>query len=285
MRAAAGGPGTFPVVYLRTDVSMPSPVPILLYHSVNADPPSWIAPFSVSPATFADHLDEIVSSGRQPLTVSQYVDGLAGRYALPPRPVLITVDDGFADFADHALPALTERNLPSTLYVTTGALSDRNQDAVLPPAHMLNSTDLVGLEAVGVEIGAHAHSHRQLDLLQPQTVADEAARSGVILAEILGHHVRSFAYPHGYWNRRVRHLIGQAGFDSSCAVGETFASDRDHHLALSRLMVRSGTDAATVRAWMTASAPHVQTHRRRFLAFGWRQFRRVRYRKAATPWS
>jgi peptidoglycan/xylan/chitin deacetylase (PgdA/CDA1 family) len=264
---------------------MPSPVPILLYHSVNADPPSWIAPFSVSPATFADHLDEIVSSGRQPLTVSQYVDGLAGRYALPPRPVLITVDDGFADFADHALPALTKRNLPSTLYVTTGALSDRNQDAVLPPAHMLNSTDLAGLEAAGVEIGAHAHSHRQLDLLQPQTVADEAARSGAILAEILEHPVRSFAYPHGYWNRRVRHLIGQAGYDSSCAVGETFASDRDHHLALSRLTVRSGTDAATVRAWMTASTPHVQTDRRRFLAFGWRQFRRLRYRKAATPWS
>lgn len=263
---------------------MPNPVPILLYHSVSADPPSWIAPFSVSPATFATHLDEVVSSGCQPLTVSQYVDGLARREALPPRPVLITVDDGFADFADHALPALTERNLPSTLYVTTGALSDRKQEAVLPSAPMLASTDLVGLEAAGVEIGAHTHTHRQLDLLPQRVVADEAARSGSILSAILGHSIRSFAYPHGYWSTTVRRLVGQAGFDSSCAVGETLSSDRDHQLSLSRLMVRSDTDVATVRAWLTERDSSVQSSRRRALAFGWRQYRRVRYGKAATPW-
>ena len=45
----------------------------------------------------------MVASGRQPLTVSQYTDGLHGKIPLPPRPVLITVDDGFADFAGHAL--------------------------------------------------------------------------------------------------------------------------------------------------------------------------------------
>ena len=263
---------------------MPNPVPILLYHSVSANPPSWIAPFSVTPATFAAHLDEIVSSGRQALTVSQYVDGLAGRTTRPPNPVLITVDDGFADFADHALPILTERNLPSTLYVTTGALSDQKQEAVLPPAPMLASTDLAGLEAAGVEIGAHTHTHRQLDLLRRQAIAEEASRSGSILAAALGHRVRSFAYPHGYWSMSVRRLIEQAGFDSSCAVGETLASDRDHQLALSRLMIKSDTDVATLRAWMAAPASHVQSGRRRVLAFGWRQYRRIRYGKAATPW-
>jgi peptidoglycan/xylan/chitin deacetylase (PgdA/CDA1 family) len=261
---------------------MQNPVPILLYHSVSPDPPSWIAPYSVSPATFAAHLDEIVSSGRHPLTVSQYLDGLAGRDVLPPRPVLITVDDGFADFADYALDALTERNLPSTLYMTTGALSDQKQEAVLPSARMLASTDLVGLEAAGVEIGAHTHTHRQLDLLHRREVADEAVRSGSILAAILGHRIRSFAYPHGYWSINVRRLISQAGFDSSCAVGETFSSDRDHHLALSRIMVRSDTDIATVRAWMAVSTRHVQSSRRRVLALGWRQYRRVRYGAAAS---
>lgn len=259
---------------------MENPVPILLYHSVSPDPPSWIAPYSVSPATFAVHLDEVVSSGRQPLTVSQYVDGLAGRGVLPPRPVLITFDDGFADFADHALGALTERNLPSTLYVTTGALSDRKNEAVLPSARMLASTDLAGLEAAGVEIGAHAHTHRQLDLLQRRDVTDEAVRSGSILADALGHRIRSFAYPHSYWNSGVRRIIDEAGFDSSCAVAETFSSAREHQLALSRFMLRADTDVATVRSWLAASTRHVHSAhsaRRRALAFGWRQYRRVRY--------
>lgn len=261
-------------------VFMEYPVPILLYHSVSPDPPSWIAPFAVSPETFALHMDEVVSSGRQPLTVSQYVDGLAGRRALPPRPVVITVDDGFADFADHALGVLTERNLPSTLYVTTGALSDQKHEAVLPSARMLATTDLAGLEASGVEIGAHAHTHRQLDLLQRREVADEAVRSGSILADALGHRIRSFAYPHGYWSSGVRRLIGEAGFDSSCAVAETFTSGGEHLLALSRFMVRFDTDVATVREWLAGSTQHVHSvHsvRRRTLAFGWRQYRRFRY--------
>jgi peptidoglycan/xylan/chitin deacetylase (PgdA/CDA1 family) len=225
-------------------------------------------------------MDEVVASGRQPLTVSQYVDGLAGRGALPPRPVVITVDDGFADFADYALGALTERNLPSTLYVTTGALSDRKHEAILPSARMLASTDLAGLEAAGVEIGAHAHTHRQLDLLRRRVVADEVVRSGSILADAMGHRIRSFAYPHGYWNSGVRRLIGEAGFDSSCGVAETFSSGGEHQLALSRFMLRSDTDVATVRSWLAASTQHVHSvHsvRRRTLAFGWRQYRRVRY--------
>ena len=82
---------------------MMSPVPILLYHSISADPPDWIATFTVSPVTFRTHLDVVVASGRQPITVSQFTDGLQGKAELPARPVLITVDDGFADFADNAI--------------------------------------------------------------------------------------------------------------------------------------------------------------------------------------
>ena len=251
-------------------------VPVLLYHAVSADPPSWIAPFAISPSTFSAHLDAVTSSGRQPLTVSQYVDGLFGNTVLPPRPVLITVDDGFADFAHNALPALAERNLPSTLYVTTGALADQDNECVLPAADMLRGADLPRLEAADVEIGAHSHTHRQLDLLPERAVAAELSRSGAMLADMLGHRIRSFAYPHGYWSARVRRLVGEAGFDSACAVGEAFSSARDHPLALSRLMVRASTDASTVETWMRTSGAHVLSRQRRVLAFSWRQYRRAR---------
>jgi peptidoglycan/xylan/chitin deacetylase (PgdA/CDA1 family) len=261
--------------------AMPTRTPILLYHSISPDPPGWIAPFAVSPAAFAAQLDAVIASGRQPLTVSRYADGLCGRAPLPPRPVLITVDDGFADFAEFALPALAERNLPATLYVTTGALAGRGGDSALPAAAMLRGTDLPGLEAAGVEIGAHSHTHRQLDLLPGREVTAELTRSRNLLAEVLGHTVRSFAYPHGYWRARVRRLVGAAGFDSACAVGEALSSAREHRLALSRLMVRAGMPVATVTGWLEdASAaparPGPAAPSRRVLAFGWREYRRVR---------
>ncbi|PWT75029.1 MAG: polysaccharide deacetylase [Chloroflexi bacterium] len=261
-------------------------IPILLYHAVSVDPPDWIAHLAVSPATFSAHLDLVAASGRQPITVSQYADGLRGMRTLPPRPVLITVDDGFADFADQALPALAERKMTSTLYVTTGALAGMRPQSVLPPATMLDHTQLRGLEAAGVEIGAHSHTHRQLDLLPDSELTYELSLSGDLLAEALGHSIRSFAYPHGYWRRRMLHLVEAAGFDSACGVGNALSCPSDHLLALPRLMVRADTDVSTVQRWMDGSGTRVtssiRSPNRRVLAFGWRQYRHATLRRQGT---
>jgi peptidoglycan/xylan/chitin deacetylase (PgdA/CDA1 family) len=256
------------------------PVPILVYHAVCTDPPDWIAPYAVSPAAFRAHLDAVARSGRKPLTVSQYADARTGKLPCPERAVLITVDDGFADFADNALPALAERKMPSTLYVTTGALADCPQESVLPKASMLRRTHLRELEASGVEIGAHSHTHRQFDLLPDREVASELSRSRDLLAHELGHRIRSFAYPHGYWRPRVLPLTEAAGFDSACAVGNVHSSAADQMLALPRLMVRSDTDAATIAAWMNGSQVRVTSRSRRVSAFAWRQYRRATVRQA-----
>ena len=259
-----------------------SRTPILVYHSVCADPPDWIAPYSVSPKTFSTHLDAVAASGRQPLTVSQYADCLRGPATPPPAAVLITVDDGFADFAEHALPALADRKMPGTLYVTTGALADQRQESVLPSARMLRSTDLPGLETAGVEIGSHSHTHRQMDLLPDREVEHELSLSGEMLAETLGHSIRSFAYPHGYWRRQILPLIRKAGYDSACAVGNALSRAGDDVLTLPRLMIRAHTDAQVVAAWLAESGPPVSARSYRASAFAWRQYRRAAAMRTAT---
>ena len=99
-------------------------IPILRYHSVSANPDPWIAPYAVAPATFARHVDLITASGRTAMTVSELCAALTGRIPLPHRPIVITFDDGFADFA-YAARVLSEHYLPSTVYLTTGALRGR----------------------------------------------------------------------------------------------------------------------------------------------------------------
>jgi hypothetical protein len=45
-------------------------IPILLYHSVADRPSDFIAPHTVSPATFRRHLDAVAAAGATTLTVS-----------------------------------------------------------------------------------------------------------------------------------------------------------------------------------------------------------------------
>ena len=67
-----------------------------------------------------------------------------------PGTVVLTFDDGFADFASGALPALVERGWPATLYVTTGAIGSTT--TWLPENRpMLSWSALDEIVAEGVE--------------------------------------------------------------------------------------------------------------------------------------
>ena len=96
-------------------------IPVLLYHSVSDAPAGRFGPFTVSRSQLAAHLDLLLERGYQPITVRTLLDGLASGQ-LPPRPVVLTFDDGFADYAANAWPLLAERGLAATLYVTAGDL-------------------------------------------------------------------------------------------------------------------------------------------------------------------
>jgi peptidoglycan/xylan/chitin deacetylase (PgdA/CDA1 family) len=250
-------------------------IPILLYHSVAETPPAWIEPFAVRPAQFAKHLDAIVAAGCQALTVSELVDLCTSGTELPPRPVVITFDDGLADTAEEAVPALAARGLPSTVYVTTRALVGRHDEIHrLRSARMLRWDQLGGLEAAGVEIGAHSETHSHLDVMPLSAAEREIRCSKARLEDTLGHPVRTFAYPRGYHNAQVASLVRQAGFDSACAVINAFSSTDDDRFALARLTVKSHMPLNGLTSWLAGQGAPVSTPHRRPRTRMWSLYRR-----------
>ena len=252
-------------------------VPILLYHSVSTTPPSWIAPFTVTPPDFSRHLDLISASRRTAMTVSQLGEAVAGHAPLPERPVVVTFDDGFADF-EHASAELGARGLPSTLYVTTGALRGRggpDPDLALPPADMLGWSQLGELIDRGVEVGAHTHTHPQLDVLPGESAAEEIRRSKELLEDALACEVPSFAYPHGFHSPNVRRSVRAAGYTSACAVMNALSSRNDDVLALARLTVRADTDPDRIAAWLDGGGARVAPYPEKVATRAWRLYRRA----------
>lgn len=253
-----------------------APVPVLLYHSVSDDPAEVIAPYTVTPATFRRHLGLITDSGREAISVSELVrrrrDAQESRNA-----VVISFDDGFADFADQALPLLTAHGLPATLYLTTGALRGGRIRAWEPfvYAAFLGWDQLGDLETAGIELGAHSRSHRQLDLLSPAKARAEIVGSKADLEDALGHQIASFAYPHGHGGRRARELARGAGFTSACAVRNALSPADDDPFRLARLTVTAGTSDATLAAWLHGRGAPVAESRDRWRAAAGRGVRRL----------
>ncbi|WP_020100632.1 MULTISPECIES: polysaccharide deacetylase family protein [unclassified Mycobacterium] len=252
-------------------------IPILLYHSISDDPAPWIAPYSVSPTVFAHHLELVTESGRTALTVSDLTAALAGRTRLPRRPLVITFDDGFADFIGAAEAMATHR-LPSTLYVTTGALegrAPRPSKMALPSAPMLSWAQLNHLLQLDVEIGAHSHTHRQLDTMRAGDVAAELRYSKELLEQACGRAIPSFAYPHGFQSDRTRKVVAAAGHTSACAVMNAFSSESDNIYALARLTVKATTTTEELQGWLAGSGARTAPYPERIQTTLWRWSRRL----------
>ena len=87
---------------------------ILVYHRVaqgNVDP--WA--LGVSPAHFAQQLQALKSIAN-PVSLEGLVNAKSDR-ELPPRPVCVTFDDGYADNLLAAKPALESYRVPGTVFV------------------------------------------------------------------------------------------------------------------------------------------------------------------------
>ncbi|REE98926.1 polysaccharide deacetylase family protein [Thermomonospora umbrina] len=210
-------------------------VPVLMYHSVNARPSQATRRLAVRPDTFARQMGLLAERGFTPVTVS---DLLAGNDPPPAKPVVITFDDGYADFHANALPVLSELKFPATLFVTTGWLADAGPDgAGRPPGRTLTWAQVREAADHGIEIGGHSHSHPELDQVPGTALFEELTRNKGLLEDRLGRPVRTMAYPYGYSSARVRRAAREVGYESACAVANRLPRDEDA-LALPRLTVR-----------------------------------------------
>ncbi|MFG2029929.1 polysaccharide deacetylase family protein [Streptomyces sp. NPDC048825] len=256
-------------------------VPVFLYHAIADDPPSWIAPFTVAPRVFVDQLDRLAGSGCTVIPLGTLIDAMRNGASLPSRAAVLTFDDGFADFHRTVFPELAARDLPATLYITTGAVRTPGRvtgESLLPPADMLTWRQVGELDDAGVEIGGHSRTHPQLDTLPEHMLHEEIEGCRRTLEDVLGHTVGTYAYPHGYSDRRVRRRVREAGWISSCAVANAFSSPDDDPLRIARLTVRADTATDVFQHWVDGRGARTAPFRERPQTTVWRLYRRTRAR-------
>ena len=226
----------------------PARVPILMYHEIadctetGAASPCVRTPLRRSSAFLHD-------DGFRTLTAHELATALAsGEQRVPEGTVVLTFDDGYADFHSHALPLLGEYGFSATVFVTTGWVADAGVPPASPPlGPMLTWSQIDEACGRGIEFAAHSRTHPQLDRLSELQFRDELTSSKAEVEDRLGATVTGLAYPFGYSNSRVREAARELGYRYGCAVSNAMAGTGSDLFALPRLTVSKSTTMAVFR--------------------------------------
>src|SRR6476661_9783058 len=202
-----------------------------MYHSISDQAAPGFRRFVVSPSAFAEQMTYLARHDYRTLTVTQFVEAIRGAgEPLPRRPVVLTFDDGFADFYSQALPVLESNCFTATLYICTafvGKASRWLQHEGEAKRPLLTWEQLKDISARGIECGAHGHTHSALDAMSARQAHQEILRPRQILEDNLACRISSFAYPFGYYSGMVRQIVRDCGYSSACAVRYARSSTGD----------------------------------------------------------
>jgi peptidoglycan/xylan/chitin deacetylase (PgdA/CDA1 family) len=190
-------------------------LPVLLYHHVGPARHDIPAGLTIAPAEFERQLTWLEAHGHTPIRVADWLAWRDRAAPLPPRPVLLTFDDGYADLAEHAFPTLERRRWPATVFVVTGHTVNEWDGWRAP---LLGPEELREWSGRGIGIGGHSRSHADLTRLGPEALTHEIAGCARDL-RALGIDPVAFAYPFGRTNAAV-HAAVAADFPLAFTTAE-----------------------------------------------------------------
>ncbi len=111
--------------------------------------------WSVTAPEFERQMRYLRDEGYRTATLEELALHMEGRATLPPRSVVITIDDGDESIAEIAAPILREYGHRATLFMLTGHAGERNWNDI----DFLDWSTLRALETSGA-LRVESHSHR-----------------------------------------------------------------------------------------------------------------------------
>lgn len=227
--------------------------PVLMYHGINSSVGRRHPYFetNTSPAAFRNQMQILATDGYQTLSLDGVIRD-SSSCNVAKRPVVITFDDGYADFYDEALPTLVEYGFIATVYIITG--STDKQRVIKNGKQFMSWAEVRELPRYGIHVGSHTVSHGNLRGMSRSRVEDEVRRSKEMLEDKLGAPVESFAYPYAFpehdknYVQHIREYLQMCGYKHAVTTIVGTASVLTDRYCLPRLPISTFDDEAFLRA-------------------------------------
>jgi len=207
----------------------------LVYHLINRTIDDKNA---ISEEAFENQLRYLHEHGYTVLSLTEAIDILDGKKQAPPRPVLLTFDDGYVDNLYVAVPFLQAYGMTATLFVISAYVGNTNRwnpKACYDVKH-LSWHELRHWLAAGCDIGGHTHTHFCMTRFSASEMEDAVSVNKSILEEHLSIKLRAFSYPYGAYNQLAQETVSQH-YELAFAVDNGGMDARANRYALHRLTV------------------------------------------------
>ena len=171
-------------------------VPILMYHDVSDLPERASHPYfqtNTDPATFRMQMEWLVVNGYRAIPLAKIEEELARPAGEGGKSFVITFDDGFRNFREHAFSALKRFGFSATVFLATGYIGRRFMNR-----ECLSWGDVRELQAEGIEFGSHTVSHPKLHGMTLASIRNEIGYSKTAIEDATGKPVRLFSCPYAF---------------------------------------------------------------------------------------
>lgn len=203
-----------------------SKILVLNYHQI-ADKNNAL---SVTLKDFETQMKFLADSGCITITPDELYAGLRGEIDLPPKPVLITFDDGYLDNYTNAYPILKKYNLRATIFVIPAFTG-------VYPGYM-TWEQLKEMEQSGtITVESHTLTHPKLEELPDDEIRVELLNSKNLLEENLGHPVEFLAYPTGTYNLHIAGIAQDLGYKGAFTIKYGIVDKGSNFFALERVPI------------------------------------------------
>jgi peptidoglycan/xylan/chitin deacetylase (PgdA/CDA1 family) len=215
-------------------------VPVLNYHQINDIDHN---PLTLSASEFEAQIKYLSKEGYTAITPDQLADYLESGTELPPKPILITFDDGYKDNYQVAYPILQKYSFTATIFVISDFANTYDR--------YLTWDQIKEMSNQGFSFESHTLSHVTLtNVADDNELRKQLTKSKEALEWRLGKKVEYLAYPCGKYDQRVIDATKAAGYRGAFTInlGRDKTSSTAYYL--NRIPIFGGNSHTFARFWL-----------------------------------
>jgi len=181
-------------------------IPVLMYHAIDSHGNN---PYSVKPHEFEQHMEWLHDEGFVPISIHDIDDAKAWNF-------VITFDDGYKSFLDHAWPVLEKYKWQSTINIVSNWVGNTIPD--IREYEALSWQDVKDLKDSNlVQFGCHTHNlhspNRNANEVSPDEIVRDLSTFNMLFDYHTGSTTDIIAWPYGFYNDDAIAAAESVGFE------------------------------------------------------------------------